>query len=139
MGDTDTSGEGQRRDLDDASLAVSSASQWTLQLSRIRLLVTPWTTARLAVHQLPKRAQTHVHCIADAIQTSHPLSSPSPPAFNPNIRVFSNESALRIEQSNDTESKMVVTRGWQEEGKLSLDGSKVRFLQHGKNSRDGRW
>ena len=33
-------------------------------------------------HQLPKLAQTHVHQVGDAIQPSHPLSSPSPPAFN---------------------------------------------------------
>ena len=33
-------------------------------------------------HHLLKLAQTHVHCIGDAIQLSHPLSSPSPPAFN---------------------------------------------------------
>ena len=33
-------------------------------------------------HQLPELAQTHVHPIGDAIQPSHPLSSPSPPAFN---------------------------------------------------------
>ena len=34
-------------------------------------------------HQLPEPTQTHVHCVGDAIQPSHPLSSPSPPAFNP--------------------------------------------------------
>ena len=33
-------------------------------------------------HQLPELAQTHVHRVSDAIQTSHPLESPSPPAFN---------------------------------------------------------
>ena len=33
-------------------------------------------------HQLPELAQTHVHRVGDAIQLSHPLSSPSPPAFN---------------------------------------------------------
>ena len=33
-------------------------------------------------HQLPELAQTHVHQVSDAIQPSHPLSSPSPPAFN---------------------------------------------------------
>ena len=33
-------------------------------------------------HQLPELAQTHVHQIGDAMQPSHPLSSPSPPAFN---------------------------------------------------------
>ena len=33
-------------------------------------------------HQLPQFIQTHVHWNSDAIQPSHPLSSPSPPAFN---------------------------------------------------------
>ena len=33
-------------------------------------------------HQLPELAQTHVHRVGDAIQPSHPLSAPSPPAFN---------------------------------------------------------
>ena len=33
-------------------------------------------------HQLPESTQTHVHCIGDAIQPSHPLSSPSPPALS---------------------------------------------------------
>ena len=32
-------------------------------------------------HQLPEFTQTHVHCVGDAIQPSHPLSSPSPPSF----------------------------------------------------------
>ena len=34
-------------------------------------------------HQLPEFAQTHVHRVGDAIQPSHPLSSPFPPASNP--------------------------------------------------------
>ena len=46
-------------------------------------------------HQLPEFAQTHVHRVGDAIQPSHPLSS-LPPSIFPSIRVFSNESALRI-------------------------------------------
>ena len=33
-------------------------------------------------HQLLKLAQTHGHQVGDAIQPSHPVSSPSPPAFN---------------------------------------------------------
>ena len=34
-------------------------------------------------HKLPEFTQTHVHRVRDAIQPSHPLSSPSPPALNP--------------------------------------------------------
>ena len=33
-------------------------------------------------HQLPESTQNHVHWVGDAIQLAHPLSSPSPPAFN---------------------------------------------------------
>ena len=47
-------------------------------------------------HQLPEFTQTHVHRVSDAIQPSHPLSSPSPPAPNPSIGVFSNESTLHM-------------------------------------------
>ena len=34
-------------------------------------------------HQFPEFTQTHIHRVGDAIQPSHPLSSPSPPAPNP--------------------------------------------------------
>ena len=34
------------------------------------------------LHHLPEFVQTHVHEVSDAIQPSHPLSSPSPPAFS---------------------------------------------------------
>ena len=34
-------------------------------------------------HQLPELTQTHDHQVGDAVQPSHPLSSPSPPAPNP--------------------------------------------------------
>ena len=41
------------------------------------------STPCLPVHyQFPESIQTHVHCVGDAIQPSHPLSSPSPPASN---------------------------------------------------------
>ena len=47
------------------------------------------------LHHLPELAQTHVHWVSDAIQPSHPLSSPFPLAFNlSQHQVFSNESAL---------------------------------------------
>ena len=46
-------------------------------------------------HQLPDFTQTHVHRVGDAIQPSHPLLSPSPPAPNPSQHhVFSNKSTL---------------------------------------------
>ena len=49
------------------------------------------------LHHLPELPQIHVHCVSDAIQPCHPLSSPTPPAFIfPSIRIFSNESALCI-------------------------------------------
>ena len=48
-------------------------------------------------HQHPELAQTHVRQVGDAIQPSHPLSTPTPPTFNlSSIRLFSNESVLRI-------------------------------------------
>ena len=55
-------------------------------LSHVQLFKTPWTACRMpgfsVHHQLLKLAQTHLHWVSDAIQPSHPLSSPSPPAFN---------------------------------------------------------
>ena len=48
-------------------------------------------------HQIPEFTQTHIHRVGDAIQPSHPLSSPSPPAANPtSIRVFSSKSTLHM-------------------------------------------
>ena len=48
-------------------------------------------------HQLLEFTQTHVHCVCDAIQPSHLLLSPSPPALNlPQHQVFSNESTLHM-------------------------------------------
>ena len=48
-------------------------------------------------HQLLELAQTHIHRVCDAIQPSHSLSSPSPPAFSlSKFRVFSTKSILHI-------------------------------------------
>ena len=56
------------------------------------------STPGLHVHrQLQQFTQTNVHWVDDAIQPSHPLSSPSPPALNlSQHQVFSNESVLCI-------------------------------------------
>ena len=65
------------------------------QLCPTRCDPTEFSTPDLPVHhQLLEFAQTHVHWVGDAIQPSHPLLLP--PSISPNIRVFSNESALHI-------------------------------------------
>ena len=54
-------------------------------LGCVRLSETPWPASmpRFPVHhQLLELAQTHVYRVSDAIQPSHPLSSPSSPTFN---------------------------------------------------------
>ena len=54
-------------------------------LSRVRLC-DPMNCSTLGLpvhHQFPEFTQTHAHRVSDAIQPSHPLSSPSPPAPNP--------------------------------------------------------
>ena len=77
-------------------LLMESSAQ---SLSRIRLC-NPMNRSKPGLpvhHQLPEFTQTHVHQVGDAIQPSHPLSSLLlPPSIFPTIRIFSNESALRI-------------------------------------------
>ena len=53
------------------------------------------TSGLLVHHQLPEFTQIHVHWVSDAIQPSHPLSCPSPPAFHLS-QLFSNKSVLHI-------------------------------------------
>ena len=68
------------------TLIFSSVQFSSVQsLSRVRLCrPMNCSTPGLPVHhQLPEFTQTHVHRVGDAIQSSHPLSSPSPPAPNP--------------------------------------------------------
>ena len=58
-------------------------------LSRVRLFATPWTAARQASLPITNSQSllTHVHWVGDAIQPSHPLLSPSPPAPNPSQKL----------------------------------------------------
>ena len=77
-----------------SSVQFSSIAQSCLTLCDPMNRSTPCLSVH---HQLPEFTQTHVHRVSDAIQPSHTLSSPSPPAPIPlSIRVFSNESALRM-------------------------------------------
>ena len=63
-----------------SSVQFSSVAQSCLTLCDPMNRSTP---GLLVHHQLPEFIQTHVHRVGDAIQPSHPLSSPSPPAPNP--------------------------------------------------------
>ena len=92
-------------------------------------------------HQLPAFTQTLVHWISDAIQSSHPLLSPSPPAFIfPSIRVLSNESVLcikwpkdwsfsfSISPSNEYSGLISFRMDWLE--LLAVQGTLKSLLQH---------
>ena len=92
-------------------------------------------------HQLSESTQTHVHWVGDAIQPSHPLSSPSPSALNfPSIRVFSNELALRIRWpqywsfsfniSPSNEHPGLVSFRMDVLDLLAVQGTLKRLLQH---------
>ena len=61
------------------AIQFSSAAQLCLTLCNPMNLSTPGLPTH---HQLLEFTQTHVHWVGDAIQPSHPLSSPSPPALN---------------------------------------------------------
>ena len=92
-------------------------------------------------HQLSKSTQTHAHRVGDAIQPSHPLSSPSPPALKrPSIRVFSNESTLcmrwpmywsfsfSISPSNEHPGHISFRMDWLD--LLAVQGTLKSLLQH---------
>ena len=76
------------------SVQFSSVAQLYLTLCNPTYRSTPGLHVH---HQLLEFTQTNVHWVGDAIQPSHPLSPLLPlPPIPPSIRVFSNESALRI-------------------------------------------
>ena len=92
-------------------------------------------------HKFPEFTQTHAHRVGDAIQPSHPLSCPSPPApIPPSIRVFSNESTLHmrwpkywsfsfsISPSNEYPGLISFRMDWLD--LLAVQGTLKSLLQH---------
>ena len=68
------------------SLMVYTLFSLVQSLSRVRLFVTPWIVTRQATLSIIKSwssLKLNVHRVSDAIQPSHPMSSPSPPAPHP--------------------------------------------------------
>ena len=79
---------------DVTSVQFSSVSQLCPTLCDLMNRCTPGLPVH---HQLPEFTQTHAHRVGAAIQPSHPLLSPSPPAPNPSqCQGLSSESALHI-------------------------------------------
>ena len=83
-------------------------------------------------HQLPEFTQTHVHRVRDSIQPSHLLSSPSPPAlYSSHIRVFSNESTLRMRWPNYWSFSFSISPSKEHPGQSSfrIDGLDLLAVQ----------
>ena len=112
-------------------------------LSRVRLCdPMNFSTPGLPIHhQLLEFTQTHVHQVSDAIQPSHPLSSPLLlPPIPPSIRVFSNESTLHmrwpkywsfsfsISPSNEHPGLISFRMDWLD--LLAVQGTLKSLLQH---------
>ena len=93
-------------------------------------------------HQVQELTQIHVHQVGDAIQSSHPLSSPLPFLLSvfPSIRVFSNESvfcirwpkywsfSFSISSSNDHSGLISFRMDWLD--LLGVQGTLKSLLQH---------
>ena len=87
-------------------------------------------------HQLLEFAQTHVHWVSDAIQPSHPLSSPSPPAFRPPqhqglfqwvISSHQMSFSFSISPSNEYLGLISFRNDWLD---LAVQGTLKSLLQH---------
>ena len=86
------------------------------------------------LHYLPELAQTHVHRTDDAIQSSHPLSSPSPALHFSSIRVFSNVLALHIRWSKYWRFSVSSSNEYSWLISFSIDGLDLHALQGTNNN-----
>ena len=101
------------------------------------------STPGLSVHhQLPEFTQTHAHRVGDAIQPSHHLLSPSPPAPNPSKHhgLFSSESTLRMRWPKYWSFSFIISPSKEHTGLISfrmdwldllaVQGTLKSLLQH---------
>ena len=108
------------------------------------------TPGLLVNYQLLEFIQTHVHRVSDAIQPSHPLSSPFPPALNPSQhQTLSNVSALRmrwqkywsfsfsISPSNEHSELISFRIDWFD--LLAVQGTLKSLLQHHRSKASILW
>ena len=123
------------------SFSVMSDSLWPHRLQH---------TSFHAFHHLPEHAQTHVHWVGDAIQPSHPLLSPSPPAFNlSQHQGLSSESVLHIRwpkcwnfsfsisPSNEYSGQISLKIDWFD--LLAVQGTLKSLLQHHSSKASVLW
>ena len=93
------------------------------------------------LHHLPELAQTHVHCVGNAIQPSHLCCPLLPlPSIFPSIRVFSSESAFHIRWPKDWSFSFSISPSNEYSGFISfridsfdllaVQGTLKSFLQH---------
>ena len=83
-------------------------------------------------HQLPEFTQTHVHRVSDAVQPSHPLSSPSSPASNPS----QNQSLFQWVNSSHEVAKLLAPSFFLLNSyKLGLSLANVQWLTEGSQKR----
>ena len=132
-------GSSSSRVISDLSVQFSSVSQSCPTLCDPMNRSTPGLSVH---HQLPEFTQTHAHQVGNAIQPSHPLSTPSPPAPNPSQHqgLFSNESTLHmrwpkywsfsfsISPSNEHPGLISFRMDWLDV--LAVQGTLRSLLQH---------
>ena len=123
--------------------AVQSLS--CVQLCKAMVCSTPGFPV---LHYLPELAQTHVHRVGDAIQPSHPpLSLLLLPSVFPSIRVFSNDSSLRVRWpkywsfsiSPSTEYSGLISFRIDWFDLLAVQGTLKGLLQHHSLKASGLW
>ena len=93
----------------DAQGGSPSYSCWGYHCPVTKSSLTLWdpivwgTSGFLVLHYFLEFAQTHVHCVDDAIQPSHPLLAPFPPAFN----LFQHRGLFQLVSSSNQVTKVL--------------------------------